>query len=197
MRSAVAVLVALLALVAAPAAQAQPVSEPSGPDTYLELQLGAYLPGSDLERLDPGLALSGTFGARFSRHVGAEATVGWYSAAATTLQASPPALDVDTSLNVMPILASLRLIAPFDALELSARLGVGVHLAALHQEGGASLYETDTAFGWHVGGAAAFNLSRTMLVGVDALATFATASFAGVETKLDGLQVSVKLGYRL
>lgn len=197
MRAAAAVPAVLIALLAAPVAGAQPVSEPSGPDTYLEFQLGAFLPGSDLDRLDPGLALSGTFGARFGRHLGAEATVGWYSAAATTLQASPPALDVDTSLNVTPILASLRLTAPLDALELSARVGVGVHLAALHQQGGASLYETDTAFGWHAGAAAAFNLSATMLVGVDALATFATAKFAGVETKLDGLQVSVKLGYRL
>jgi hypothetical protein len=29
------------------------------------------------------------------------------------------------------------------------------------------------------------------------LATFATAKFGGVETAIDGLQVSVKLGYRL
>jgi opacity protein-like surface antigen len=195
MRLTAAIPAVLLALLAAPAARAQPVSEPSGPDTYLELQLGAFLPGDDLDPLDPGLALSGTFGAKFSKHVGAEATVGWYSAAAATL--TPTSLDVDTSLNVVPILASLRLTAPLDALELSMRLGVGVHLAALHQQGGASLYETDTAFGWHVGAAAAFNLSRTMLVGVDALATFATATFAGAETKLDGLQVSVKLGYRL
>jgi hypothetical protein len=191
MRTTVAVPVVLLALPAAPAARAQPVSEPSGPDTYLELQLGAFLPGSDLDRLDPGLALSGTFGAKFRRYVGAEATVGWYSAAATTL--TPSSLEVESSLNVVPILASLRLTAPLDALELSARVGVGIHLASLHE----STYETDTAFGWHAGAAAAFNLSRTMLVGVDALATFATAKFAGVETKLDGLQVSVKLGYRL
>jgi hypothetical protein len=141
------------------------------------------------------VALAGTFGAKFSRYVGAEGTVGYYRAAATTL--TPTSLEVESSLNVMPILASLRLTAPLDALELSARVGAGLHLAALHESGGRSTYETATAFGWHAGASVMLNLSRTMLVGVDALATFATAKFAGVERKLDGLQVSVKLGYRL
>lgn len=194
MRSTTAVLTAALVLAAAPAARAQPISEPSGPDTYLELQLGAYLPGGDLDRLDPGLALAGTFGARLNRHLGAEATVGWYHAGATT--ATAPA-RVDTSLNVVPILASLRFILPLDALELSARAGVGVHLASLHVTGGQSAYETSTAFGWHAGGAAALQLSRTMLVGADVLATFVQAKFAGVETAVEGVQISVKLAYRL
>jgi opacity protein-like surface antigen len=196
-RSAVIAAAVLAALAAAPAARAQPVSEPSGPDTYLVLGLGAFMPGGDRDRLDPGVALSGTFGARVSRHVGAEATVGYYRASATTLRASPPALDVETSLNAVPILASLRLTLPLDRLELSARAGVGLHLASLHAKGGASVYETATAFGWHAGAGAALELSRTMLVGADVLATFASAKFAGVSTSLDGVQLSVTLGYRL
>jgi opacity protein-like surface antigen len=196
MRTTAAIPAVLLALLAAPAARAQPVSEPSGPDTYLELQLGAFLPGSDIDALDPGVALSGTFGAKFSKHVGAEATVGYYRAG-STVKGTPPDLDLDTSLNVVPVLASLRLTVPLDALELSARAGVGVHFASLHMTGGATGYDTSTAFGYHVGAAAAFNLSRTMLVGVDALATFATAKFGASELAIDGLQVSVKLGYRL
>jgi opacity protein-like surface antigen len=191
MRTPATVLVAALALAAAPA-RAQPVSEPSGPDTYLELELGAFLPqASDLDGLDPGVAVAGTFGAMFTRHVGAEATIGYYRAATSTA-------GTERSLNVMPVLASLRLVAPLQALELSARAGVGLHLASTHVTGGgASAYDSATAFGYHVGGGAAFKLSPTMLVGVDLLATFASARFGGVETALDGLQVSVKLGYKL
>jgi opacity protein-like surface antigen len=199
MRTTAAVPAVLLALLAAPAARAQPVSEPSGPDTYLEFQLGGFVPGSDLDPLvDPGVALAGTFGARFSRYVGAEGSVGYYHAGATTTLAGS-SFQVASSLNVVPILASLRFTAPLDALELSARAGVGIHLASLHAEeaGGFSTFDSATAFGWHVGGSTMFKLSPTMLVGVDALATFASASFGGVDRAIDGLQISVKLGYRL
>jgi opacity protein-like surface antigen len=191
MRSTVAVPAVLLALLAAPVARAQPVSEPSGPDTYLQLQLGAFLPqSSDLDQYDPGLALSGTFGARFSKYLGAEATVGWYHAEASVAGAG-------ASLNVVPILASLRLTLPVDAVELSARGGIGAHLASFHGTGALAGYDAATAFGWHVGAGAAFKLSPTMLVGADVLGTFASAKFGGVETAIDGLQVSVTLGYRL
>jgi len=80
---------------------------------------------------------------------------------------------------------------------LSARAGPGIHFASLHSSGGASAWDTATAFGFQVGGSAAFNLSPTMLVGLDALWTFAEATFSGIDTRIDGVIVSVKLGYRL
>jgi len=116
--------------------------------------------------------------------------VGWYHASADVGVA-------EASLNVVPVLASLRLTLPLDALELSARGGIGAHLASFHGTGALAGYDEATAFGWHVGAAAAFKLSPTMLVGADVLATFASAKFGGVEMAIDGLQVSVKLGYRL
>jgi hypothetical protein len=197
MKTSAAALAIALALLTSSAAQAQPVSARSGPDTYLELHLGAFLPqASDLDRYDPGVAFSGTFGAMFTRNVGAEASVGFYRAA-TTFRAVTPALDVDTSLNVVPVLASLRLVAPFKTVELSARAGVGIHFASIHSTGGARSFSSATAFGYQLGGSAAFNLSPTMLVGLDVLGTFAEAKFDGVDTRLDGIVVAVKLGYRL
>jgi opacity protein-like surface antigen len=195
MKTSAAVLAVALALLAAPAALAQPVSARSGPDTYLELDLGAFLPqAKDLDSFDPGVALSGTFGAMFSRYVGAEASLGYYRATAT-LAAAPLATDV--ALNVMPVLVNLRVMVPFKAMEFSARAGPGIHFASLHASGGASAWDTATAFGFQAGASAAFNLSPTTLVGLDALWTFAEAKFEGVNTKLDGVIVSVKLGYRL
>ena len=96
----------------------------------------------------------------------------------------------------MPVLVSLRLVLPVEALELSARAGAGVHFAALHASGLGDASDTDTAFGWHLGASAAYELSRTMLVGVDVLATFATADFGGGGRSIDGIQVSARLGYR-
>lgn len=191
-------ILAALALLTAPAAWAQPVSARSGPDTYLELDLGAFLPqAKDLDAYDPGVAFSGTFGAMFSPNVGAEASVGYYRATAT-LRSTPPLPTVDSALGVIPVLASVRLVAPFETMELSARAGVGIHFASIHATaGGFSSSATDTAFGWQVGGSAAFKLSPTMLVGLDVLGTFAEAKFDGVSTHLDGITVAVKLGYRL
>ena len=180
-----------VALLAAPAARAQPVSARSGPNTYLELDVGAFLPvASDLDGLDAGLAASGTFGAMFTPHVGAEASVGYYRASGTVNLS-------DRSVGVVPILVNVRLVAPFKAVELSARAGAGIHFASFHSSGVASVSSMDTAFGLQVGGSAAFNLSPTMLVGLDVLGSFAEAKFDGVSTNLDGVTVAVKLGYRL
>jgi opacity protein-like surface antigen len=199
MKTPAAVLAIALALLAAPTARAQPVSARSGPDTYLELDLGAFLPqAKDLDAFDPGVAFSGTFGAMFSPNVGAEASVGYYRATAT-LASTPPLPNLDSALGVIPVLASVRLVAPFKTMELSARAGVGVHFASVYATAGSasSHYATDTAFGWQVGGSAAFKLSPTMLVGLDVLGTFAEAKFEGVPAHLDGITVAVKLGYRL
>ena len=193
-----AAFLAALALLAAPAARAQPVSARSGPDTYLELDLGGFFPqAKDLDGFDPGVALSGTFGAMFTPNVGAEASVGYYRATATLVSA-PPLPNLDSALGVVPVLASLRLVAPFKTMELSARAGVGVHFASRYDTALLySNYATSTAFGWQVGAGAAFKLSPTMLVGVDVLGTFAEAKFDGVTTHLDGVIVAVKLGSRL
>jgi hypothetical protein len=190
MKMTAAVLTAV-ALLAAPAARAQPVSARSGPNTYLELDLGGFFPvAKDLDGLDANVAASGTFGAMFTPNVGAEASVGYYRASGTASLA-------DRSLGVIPVLFNVRLVAPFKALELSARAGVGIHFASFHASGVGSFTSMDTAFGLQLGGSAAFNLSPTMLVGLDVLGTFAEASFDGRATRLDGVIVSVKLGYRL
>jgi opacity protein-like surface antigen len=198
MKLPVALFVAL-SLLAAPAARAQPVSARSGPDTYLVLGLGAFLPqAGDIDKLDPNVALSGTFGAMFTPNVGAEASVGYYRASGS-LAAAPPLPGVDETLGVVPILAGVRLVAPFKTLEFYGRAGVGVHFASLHAttSAGASTDASATAFGWQAGAGVAFKLSPTMLVGLDLLGTFAEAKFKGVSTRLDGITLAVTLGYRL
>jgi opacity protein-like surface antigen len=192
-----AALAVALALLAAPAARAQPVSARSGPDTYLEFDLGTFIPqAADLNQFDPRVAVFGTFGAMFSPAIGAEASIGYYRAAATT-RGTPPQPDTSQTLGIVPVLVNLRLVAPFKAVELSARAGVGMQFATLYVTGASSSYDKSTAFGWQVGASAAFNLSPTMLVGVDVLGSFAEAKFAGATVGLDGIVFTVKLGYRL
>jgi opacity protein-like surface antigen len=193
MKTSAAVLAVVLLLLAAPAARAQPVSARSGPDTYLEFDLGAFIPQSgDLNQFDPRVAVFGTFGAMFSPAIGAEASIGYYRATSTTR-----APDTNQVLGIVPVMVNLRLVAPLKAVELAARAGVGMQFATLYSTGGASSYNKATAFGWQVGASAAFNLSPTMLVGVDVLGSFAEGKFNGVAVGLDGIVFAVKLGYRL
>jgi outer membrane protein W len=189
---------AALALLAPAAARPQPVSTygGSGPDTYLDLHLGAFVPQSDdLDDLDPGIAFAGTFGALFTPNLGVEGTLGYYRAHGS-VPGSAVTPDTDLALNVVPVLVSLRFVAPLKVAELSARAGAGVHFASFSSHGGLRRSDEDTAFGFHVGASAAFNLSRTMLFGVDVLRTFVDTDFDGVDADIGGLLVSVMLGYK-
>jgi len=96
----------------------------------------------------------------------------------------------------VPFLVSLRLVAPLEVAELSARAGGGIHFAAFSVDAPFDVSESDTTFGFHVGASAAFKLSRTMTFGVDVLRTFATADFGGGDVDLGGLLATVQLGYK-
>jgi opacity protein-like surface antigen len=196
MRSAAAA--AALALLAPAAAAAQPVSSPAGagPDTYLELHLGAFLPQADeLDVLDPGYAFGATFGARFSPYVGVEGELGY-------VRATGEEGGLETTFADFPISASVRLRAPFRAVELAVIGGAALHFAWLSQDvdvGGRPVRRSDSAaaFGFHAGGSIAFRVTPTMLVGAEARRTFLEPKFEGERVKADGLRVAITLAYHL
>jgi opacity protein-like surface antigen len=196
MRSAAAA--AALALLAPAAAVAQPVSSPAGPgpDTYLELHLGAFLPQhDDLDVLDPGYAFGATVGARFSPWIGVEGELGY-------VRATGEEGGLETTFADLPISASVRLRAPFRAVELALIGGAALHFAWLSQDvdaGGALVGRSDsaTAFGFHVGGSIAFKITPTMLVGAEARRTFLEPKFEGARVNADGLRLAITLAYHL
>ena len=190
MRAPLAAALAAALLVPA-AARAQPVSAVSGPDTYLELHLGAFLPrAAALDALDTGYAFGGTFGARFTQNLSVEGGVGFYRATGVVSGSNARLADV-------PFTASVRLRAPLKIAEASVFGGVGLHVATLSPgvAGASTSSDTSVAFGYHAGAGLGFNLSPTMLVGTEALWTFVEPRFEGVKTRIDGLRVALTLGY--
>ncbi len=195
MRLAAAALVAATALVTPATGRAQPVSSLSGPgpDTWLELHLGAAIPQHhDLDVVDPGYAFGGTFGARFLPWLGAEAEVGSWRATGKDARVELTASD-------LPVKANVRLRAPWKVVELTAAAGVGLHFASLTVEpaGMGSTSRSAVAFGFQAGAGIGFHLSPTMLVGAAVERTFVEPKFEGSGVRFDALRVAATLTYHL
>ena len=187
--------IALAAALAAPAAvRAQPVSDPSGPDTYLDLRFGAFIPQHrDIEDLDEGFDVGAAFGARFTELLSVEAGFGYYRLPGP---GGDGVLGIGTrpALWAIPLTVDLRVRQAFQTVELSVAGGAGLHFL---ETGG----REDAAWGFQASARAAFQLSPVMLVGLDVRRTFLEASFddpsPGVDLGLDALFVTAVLSYRL
>lgn len=195
MRLAIAAVLAAAVVVTPSTAHAQPVSSPSGagPDTWIELHLGAAMAQhKDLDVVDPGYAFGGAFGARFLPWLGAEAEVGYWRATGKNAAAEVTASDA-------PVKVNLRLRAPWKPVELSVAGGAGLHFASLTVEpaGMGSRSRSAVAFGFQVGAAIGFHLSPTMLVGAAVERSFVQPKFEGTGVHFDALRVAATLTYHL
>ncbi len=179
----VAAVVALLPL----SARAQPVSEASGPDTYLQVHLGAFVPRGDFDDLDTGFTVGGAFGARFTPYLAVEGGVAYERAASNG--------PGSTTLDDVPIAVSLVARLPFKQGELAAYGGPDLHVVHLGVGGPPSRSWNEVGFGGHYGVRAAANIGPTALVGIDLSGTVAEAKFDRT-ARLDAFRLAVTLQYR-
>jgi len=175
-----------LAIALPGAAAAQPISEATGPDSYLHVHLGAFVPQADLADLDTGYTFGAAFGARFTRHLAVEAGLALQGAREGT--AGLRYTDV-------PISVSLVARLPFKQAELAGYGGADLHLARLSSTGGGST-GTEVGFGGHVGARVGFNLWPTILFGLDVRLSRASAHFDGVAVDLQDVRCAVTLQHR-
>lgn len=175
-----------LAIALPGAAAAQPVSEATGPDTYLHVHLGAFVPQADLADLKTGYTFGAAFGARFTRHLAVEASV--------ALQA---ARESAAALRYTDVPFSVSLVArlPLKPAEIAGYGGVDLHLARMTSAGGGST-GTEAGFGGHLGARVGFNVWSTTLVGLDLRLSRATAHFDGLAVDLQDFRCAVTLQHR-
>jgi opacity protein-like surface antigen len=209
MRSILAGLLALATLLAPAAGRAQPVSSLSGPgpDTWIELHLGGWIPQSgDLDVVDPGYAFGGEFGARFTPYLGVEAGIGYVRATGrepgVAIAPDFPA-PVKLTVSDLPLTVNLKVRGPWKVVEPFLAAGVGLHVASLSTAfvtlAGTSPSTTRTAvaFGAQVSAGIGFHLSPTMLVGAAVERTFVEPKFDGTGVRLDALRAALTLTYHL
>lgn len=182
-----AIVLAALALAAPLTALAQPVSEPAGPDSYLLLHLGAFVPQGDLHSLDTGYTVGATFGARFTEQLAVEGGLAFDRSTGGGAGA-PVFSDVPISVSVVGRL-------PFKRAELAAYAGADLHLVRYAVDLPAREAWRDTAFGAHAGLRASVNLWPTILVGLDLRGELAEARL-DVSRRIDAVRAAVILQYR-
>jgi len=180
---------AALALAVPLSAHAQPVSEATGPDTYLRVHLGAYVPASNALDLSTGYTFGAVFGARFTQIVAVECGVAYEHARSNGTGGA--------TLSDVPISVSVAARLPLKKAELALYAGPDLHLVSVRTGSGlARQSSSDTAFGGHGGLRAGFNVWPTTLVGLDARASFARASFGSGHADINSVRIAVTLEYR-
>lgn len=179
-------LAAVLALSLPSAARAQPVSEASGPDTYLVVHLGALFPLGDIDQLDAGYAFGGVFGARLTPILSVEGGIAYDRAHR----------DRFGTFSDFPISASVVARLALRQAEFAAYAGPTLHLARLSTDTGPSTSSSATALGGHLGARAGFAFWPTMLVGLDVRGDLAKGRFDGISTEINSVRVAVTLQYR-
>ncbi len=185
-------LIALAAL--APAFAAGEDSATAVRRPYAIARIGMAVPFGDLDALGFGTGGTLEVGAGFPlvRHVSVEASAGWIAfqdrrsgrvRLGDTLDA--PVEDFTTTRNVdlVPLLATLRLSAAAGRIEVHAGGGAGAYLATTGVartgtvSGEASSSARDTTLGLHAGAGISWSASPAVTLGVDARWVSAKATF--------------------
>jgi opacity protein-like surface antigen len=194
---------------AAPPPAWTPVAQPQRASTpiYVALRGGMYQPRGDfldVIEFNNGLELEAAFGVQVHRNVALEGGIGYYGASTDTMTVTDgvDTISLKLKLGVIPITASVRLLAPAGAVTFSALAGVGIHMAEVEAEAdisgvGGSLSESNNVFGLHLGGGVAVKVSERASVGAELRYTFAETTFLDEDVELDGLRIGAALTFRL
>jgi opacity protein-like surface antigen len=182
------------ALLAPAAARAQPVSTPAGtgPEVWIAFHLGASVAqGDDLGgKLEPGYDVGAAVGARFTPWLGIEGSASYVRAEGTSDGVRRTYWDV-------PLAVNLRARWPGKVVEPSISAGAALHLATLEADvvstSAGARSTSATPFGFQVGAALDFHVTRTMLVGASVERSFVPAKIDDATVRLDALRLAVGL----
>ena len=112
---------------------------------------------------------------------------------------SPAAAVGDTKLQVVPLIATGKVLLPIGPFEPYGLFGIGAYITDLNvnDNTGSLRGSTEITYGLHAGAGLNINFQEKMFVGVEGKYLWAEPSFGGQHIKLDGFITTAVIGFRL
>jgi opacity protein-like surface antigen len=176
------------------------------PAHYLALKAGVYSPSSshDIDsfnagnrvHLDSKTGFAGevAYGHYFSPMVALELGAGYFET-----KGSADAQPGSTTLKVVPLIATGKVLLPLGMLEPYGLFGIGAYITDLKVSGNTGSFggSTEITYGLHAGGGLNVNFQDNMFVGVEGKYLWADPSFGGQHLRLDGFITTAVVGFRM
>lgn len=194
-----------LALAAALLCITSPVTAAEKPGNYVAFKGGIYSPSesSDLDnfnagnrsRLDSKTGFAGeiAIGHYFIPMLALELGAGYFES-----KGSPLAQPGETKLQVIPVIATGKVLFPIGPVEPYGLFGAGAYFTDLKVQGNTSTFSgsSEITYGLHAGAGININFADNVYIGVEGKYLWAEPKFSGQHIKLDGFITTAVLGLR-
>jgi opacity protein-like surface antigen len=175
------------------------------PKDYVALKAGVYSPSSshDIDNfnagnrthLDSKTGFAGEIAAGhyFLPMVALELGAGYFKS-----KGSPNAQPGETTMEVVPLTATGKVLLPLGIFEPYGLFGIGAYFTNLKVSNntGALGGSTEVTYGFHAGAGLNVNFQEKMFVGLEGKYLWADPSFGGQHIKLDGFLATAVVGFR-
>ncbi len=164
----------------------------SRPPGYLAVKAGGYFPqDSDLDGFDGGASLEVAYGRHVTPGFAVEGSVGYFESESDTFS---PASAGANRLSAVPVLLSVKGVAPFGSVEGYGLAGAGVYFVETKGPVGGS--DDDTVVGFHLGAGGNVFVSGGFFLGAELKYLFLEANRFGQDLRLDGFAFTANAGFR-
>lgn len=175
------------------------------PANYLMLKGGIYSPslssdvnnfnGGSTSHLDSKTGFAGEIavGHYFLPFLAVELGGGYFES-----KGSPAAEPGDTKLEVVPIVATGKVLLPLGPFEPYGLFGIGAYITKIDVTGNFGNFRgsTEVTYGLHAGAGLNIKVTDRVFVGVEGKYLWAEPSFGGQHLRLDGFISTAEIGFR-
>ncbi|OGR00844.1 MAG: hypothetical protein A2511_01565 [Deltaproteobacteria bacterium RIFOXYD12_FULL_50_9] len=182
-----------------------PASAEDNYANYVMLKGGIYSPSNsyDLQNYNNGSRTSLDSETGFAGEVAAgryflpnfaiEMEAGYFAS-----KGSAAAGSGDAKLQVVPLVATGKILIPIGQFEPYGLWGIGAYIAKLEVDGNTSSSgdSTEIVFGFHAGVGCSYNFKENMFAGLEVKYLWAEPSFDGQDVNLDGFITTANIGFR-
>lgn len=185
-------------------AMTQAFGQSDKPSNYLMLKAGVYDPSHNFEiegaggngidiNSESGINGEIAIGHYFSPFLAFELGAGYFENEGTAA-----AQTGKIQLNVVPVVLTGKLLAPFGPVEPYILGGIGAYLTDYDSEVSTSTAITSTrlTYGLHAGAGINFDLTNWFFIGAEGRYLWSEPEFGGRDIRLDGFTMTGDLGFR-